>query len=210
MHPVQDYFLTIAQEYQQILESIAPSWSSIAKLQQTCSVYEQVAIARFKNIDSPTHFIARIDRSVGLNSVGLLLDRLSILSIKVWCLQNTDKDRDRSKATQLCQDQILDVTGALSEAIPAQNFLNSKITIYQTSVTVNEWESAIYHLLVTNLLIWKAQEALYCRSSTEADRQFRTYMSLFPEINLRRDEFIHRCEHLYWSIFQIEGKKEFS
>jgi len=133
---------------------------------------------------------------VGLNSVGLLVDRLSILSIKTWCLQNIDSDR--LDTIQLCKDRILDVTGALSEAIPAQN-LNSKLTIHQTSIEADEWESAIYDLMTTNSLIWKAQEALYCKSSTEAAQQFQTYMSLFPEINLRRDALVHRCEHLYWT-----------
>lgn len=58
---------------------------------------------------------------------------------------------------------------------------------------------AIYDLMTTNLLIWKAQEPLYCGSSVEANQQFQTYWSLFPEINLKRDSLIHRCEFLYWS-----------
>ena len=204
MHTVQDYFLEIAQEYQQILETVCLSWSSQEKLEEACLSDRHVAIARLKNIHRPPHFIDRTDRSVGLNSVGLLLDRLSILSIKAWCLQ--DLDNSRLDATQLCNHQILDITGALSEAVPAKNSLNSKLTIYQTSVKADEWESAIYDLMTTNLLIWKAQETLYCKSSVEAAQQFQTYMSLFPEINLRRDALIRRCEHLYWSAFKVRGK----
>jgi len=200
MRTVQDYFLEIAQEYQQILEKVSPSWSSQEKLEQAFLSHRIIAITGLKNIHRPTHFIDRIDRSVGLNSVGLLIDRLSILSIKAWCLRHLDNHC--LDATQLCKDQILDVTGALSEAVPAKNSLNSKLTIYQTSVEADQWESAIYDLMITNLLIWKAQEALYCKSSVEAAQQFQTYMSLFPEINLRRDAFICRCERLYWSSFQ--------
>jgi len=149
---------------------------------------------------APTHSVPQIDRSAGLNSVGLLLDRLSILSIKAWCLDFSDTNCIDS--AQLCNEQIFDVTGALSEAIPAKNSLNSKLTIYQTSVEADEWESAIYDLITINLLIWKAQEALYCQNSVEAAQQFQTYMSLFPEINLQRDALIHSCEHLYWSDFK--------
>lgn len=200
MYTVQNYFLTIAQEYQQIFEKVFSGWYSQKKLEQALLSHRHVAIAGLKNIDRPTHFIDRTDRSVGLNSVGLLLDRLSILSIKAWSLKHLKNEC--LDATQLCKNQILDVTGALSEAVPAKNSLNSKITIYQTSVEADEWESAIYDLMSTNLLIWKAQEALYCKSSVEATQQFQAYMSLFPEINLRRDAFICRCESLYWSTFQ--------
>lgn len=56
--------------------------------------------------------------------------------------------------------------------------------------------------MTTNLLIWQAQEALYCKSSVEAAQQFQAYISLFPEINLRRDALIHSCEYLYWSDFK--------
>ncbi len=200
MHTVQNYFLEIAQEFQQILEHISPSWCFLEKLEQACCSHRHVAIAELKNVVRPTHFIARTDRSVGLNSVGLLLDRLSILSIKAWCLR--DLDNSCLEATRVCNEQILDITGALSEAIPAQNCLNSKLTIYQTSVKADNWESAIYDLMTTNLLIWQAQEALYCKSSVEAVQQFQAYISLFPEINLRRDALIHSCEYLYWSDFK--------
>lgn len=203
MCTVQDYFLEIAQKYQQILEQVSAAWSSPAKLEQALLSHRNIAIAGLKNIRRPFHSVDKIDRSVGLNSIGLLVDRLSILSIKVWCLR--DQDRGRLNATQLCNDQILDVIGALSEAVPVENSLNSKLTIYQTSVEVDEWESAIYDLMTTNLLIWKAQEVLYCKSSAEATEQFKTYMSLFPEINLRRDAFISSCERLYWSALQGRG-----
>ena len=203
MHTVQDYFLEIAQEYQQILKKVASGWSSQEKLERACLSHRYFAIAGLKNIHRPPHVIDRTDRSVGLNSVGLLLDRLSILSIKAWCLR--DLDNASLDATQLCNHQILDVTGALSEAVPSKNSLNSKLTIYQISVEADEWESAIYDLMTTNLLIWKAQEPLYCRSSVEAAQQFQTYMSLFPEINLKRDALIRRCEHLYWFAFQGQG-----
>ena len=200
MHIVQNYFLNIAQEYQQILEKIFPSWSSQEKLEQAFLSHRLIAISEFKQIHRPSHSINKSDRSVGLNSVGLLLDRLSILSIKVWYLQHLDNGH--LDTIQICNDQILDVTGALSEAVPAKNSLNSKLTIHQTSVEADEWESAIYDLMTTNLLIWKAQEALYCKSSEEAAQQFQKYMSLFPEINLRRDAFICLGERLYWSTFQ--------
>ncbi|MEL6438057.1 MAG: hypothetical protein AAFQ80_02205 [Cyanobacteria bacterium J06621_8] len=200
MPTVQSYFLKIAQEYQQILEKVAFSWSSQEKLEQACLSHRLVAIAKLKNIHPPTHFVDITDRSVGLNSVGLLLDRLSILSIKVWCLQYLENSP--LDAIQLCNQQILDIAGALSEALPAKNSLNSKLTIYQTSIEADEWESAVYDLMITNLLIWKAQEPLYCGSSIEATQQFPTYLSLFPEINLKRDSLICRCELLYWSAFQ--------
>ena len=203
MRTVQDYFLEIAQEYRQILEIVCLSWSSQAELERACLSHRQVAIAKLKNIDRPTHLRDKTDRNVGLNSVGLLLDRLSILSIKTWCLRHLDNNL--LDAEQLYKDLILDITGALSEALPAKNSLNSKLTIYQTSIKADKWESAIYDLMTTNLLIWKAQEALYCKSSVEATQQFQMYMSLFPEINLRRDAFICRCERLYWYSFQDRG-----
>jgi len=197
MHAVQKYFLNIAQEYQQILEKVSSGWFSHEELEQAYLSHRNIAIAELKKIHRPIHSADQTDRSIGLNSVGLLLDRLSILSIKTWCLRH--QVNERLDATQLCNEQIFDVTGALSEALPAKNSLNSKLTIYQTSVEADEWASAIYDLMTTNLLIWKAQEELYCKSSVEAAQQFSMYMSLFPEINLRRDALIYRCELLYWS-----------
>jgi len=195
MNAVQVYFLEIAQEYHQILEKLSSSWYSQDKLEKAFIACRDGAIFQLQSYHRPQPTIEK-DRSVGLNSVGLLLDRLTILSIKTWRL-NQQENND-SDAMQICREHILDITGALSEAVPTKHPLNSKITIHCPSVEANIWEAAIYDLMTTNLLIWKAQEPLYCESSIEAARQFQMYVSLFPQINLRRDALIHGCDRLYW------------
>ena len=72
MRTVQNYFLEIAQEYKKILETVSPNWSSQEKLEQALLSHRVIAIAELKNIHRPPHFVDRTDRSVGLNSVGLL------------------------------------------------------------------------------------------------------------------------------------------
>ena len=136
---------------------------------------------------------------VGLNSVGMLCDRLSILIIKEWCLCNKGA-HSQAKAGALRREQTLDIVEALCQARPGNSAMNTKITSQPVEATAHSWPQAFYKLLGTNLLLWEAQEVLYIRDIGALPcEELRAYIAYFSSGNLRRNEFMQKCEEFYWS-----------
>lgn len=140
---------------------------------------------------------AVIELGVGLNSVGMLTDRLTILILKEWCLRH--KNRAAAKADALFEGQTRDIAAALAAARPGSSSMNSKITIHRADAAAGDWAEAFYGLLSTNLLMWESQEMLYVRDlSTAPGDELRDYIQWFSRSNIRRNEYIALCEDLYW------------
>lgn len=136
---------------------------------------------------------------VGLNSVGMLADRLTILIIKEWCLRNKGA-RDEAKAQLLFDGQTLDIIEAMCRAKPGSSAMNSKITPKTADAAATSWPEAFYGLLSTNLLLWESQEVLYIQDiGTLPCEELRAYIQWFSFGNLRRNEYIQKCEELYWN-----------
>jgi protoporphyrinogen oxidase len=95
----------------------------------------------------------------GLNTIGLLTDRFTILLIKEWCLRN--KHNDYQKADILNQTQTGDIIKALAYCHPGNASVNTKITGLSSNVSAKDWEEALYKLLAVNLVLWESQEVLY-------------------------------------------------
>lgn len=75
---------------------------------------------------------------IGLNTIGSLTDRFTILLIKEWCLRN--KNNNPEKANQLFKSQTLDIIKCLANSIPGNAAINSKITNIKSEVTAQDWE----------------------------------------------------------------------
>lgn len=87
-----------------VLERLKPELESMKKEK----------IEKLKNLKRPFHFINSIDTTlgIGLNSIGMLTDRLTILIIKEWCLRNKNNS-DLEKADKIYKEQVLDIVEAI-------------------------------------------------------------------------------------------------
>ncbi|MEQ8542292.1 MAG: hypothetical protein RIB93_33165 [Coleofasciculus sp. D1-CHI-01] len=191
-----EYFRQLAAAYYSFLQQVGDRWSSQSQLQAALDDYREEAIATLQSLHRPDPPPQTPPEFVGLNTVGLLSDRLSILTIKEWCLRNQNQDEE--KAQRLYKTQTLDIIATLAQAPRAKSALNSKLTRHQADIHVPTWEAAIYELLAANITIWKAQEALYCHDLESRGDRFKHYVRWFPQVNVRRDALIQACETLYW------------
>lgn len=136
----------------------------------------------------------------GLNSIGMLMDRFTILLIREWCLRNK-QNKNKAKADSIFKEQTLDIIEAMSQAAPGSSSLNSKITNIKQSVAAKDWEEAFFGLLTINLILWESQEVLYIKDINQLPcEELRDYISWFSKGNIIRNEYIQLCEELFWTI----------
>jgi hypothetical protein len=151
----------------------------------------------------PIDGAATYDRAVavGLNTVGMLLDRLSILAIKSWNLEH--RANAPEKARDLRATQVAELIEALAEARPGHSSINNKLTSHRTDDTATDFATACYNLVTTNLLLWEAQEVLYNHDIAvlPAD-ELRKYIQFFSKHNLSRNVSIEASDRLYWAALQ--------
>ncbi len=137
-------------------------------------------------------------RAVGLNTVGMLLDRLSILAIKTWNLEKRAKAPE--KAQELRATQIAELVEALAGSRPGHSSINNKLTSHRTNVAAADFAEACYNLVTTNLLLWEAQEILYNHDiAVLPDDELRKYIQFFSRHNLKRNVSIEASDRLYWT-----------
>ena len=142
-------------------------------------------------------------RAVGLNTVGMLLDRMSILSIKAWNLEHRAKAPE--KAEHLARTQVAELVAALADARPGHSSINNKLTSHRTDIAAPDFAAACYNLVTTNLLLWEAQEILYNHDiSVLPSEELRKYIHFFSKHNLARNVSIEASDSLYWAALQAE------
>lgn len=147
----------------------------------------------------------KIGKSIGLNTIGMLSDRLTILLIKEWCFRN--KICDQAKADKLYATQTKDIIEAMANSIPGNSSINSKITNLKTDVKADSWEEAFYGLLTVNLLLWESQEVLYIKDiATLPAEELRNYISWFARGNMQRNSLIELCEIRFWEKINMTVK----
>jgi hypothetical protein len=135
--------------------------------------------------------------TVGLNTVGMLLDRLSILAVKHWNLVN--RRGDPAKAKELIETQVEELVRALTAARPGFSSLNNKMTNRRVEAAAVDFPEAYSGLLSTNLLLWEAQEILYNHDITMLPcEELRAYIDFFSRGNLQRNVFIESSDSLFW------------
>jgi hypothetical protein len=144
------------------------------------------------------HEAADGGRAVGLNTVGMLLDRLSILAIKSWNLEQRAKAPE--KAYELRRTQVAELVEALATSRPGHSSINNKLTSHRTDVEARDFAEACTNLVITNLLLWEAQEILYNHDmSALPDEELRKYIQFFSRHNLKRNVSIEASDRLYWT-----------
>lgn len=133
----------------------------------------------------------------GLNTIGMLTDRFTILLIREWCLRNKQNDPD--KADNLSNTQIRDIIRVLAHCNPGNASLNSKISGIDAKVNATDWEDAFYQLLGINLILWESQEVLYIKDIAILPcKELRDYLKWYAQGNLRRNALIELSETLFW------------
>ncbi|KKD38825.1 MAG: hypothetical protein WAN66_20815 [Limnoraphis robusta] len=176
------------------LETLLPDLSNkLARLKASM-------IENYKNLNRPQYngSQAQTELGVGMNSIGMLSDRLSTLIIKEWCLRNKNNPNPE-KANDLYQTHTMDIIHALANAKPGSSSMNTKITHHQSDVTAHSWEEAFYGLLSTNIVNWESQEILYIKDITTLPcEELRSYIAWFSSGNIQRNEYIQYCEKFYW------------
>lgn len=133
---------------------------------------------------------AFVPRFPGLNSPGQILDRMSIMSIKLF---------------KSCGDEEIGRQLALMEGVlkwdtaPIDQALTKKVTSHETGARADTLAEAFYGLVTHNALIWDAQEVLYGRDiSALPCEELRAYISAFSRFNLERNAYIELIEKLFW------------
>lgn len=142
-------------------------------------------------------------QSSGLNTIGTLTDRLTVLIIKGWNLQYRKEEQE--SADNLFMTQTKEIIQALTECQPGYSSLYSKISSLIPKVTVSDWEDVYYQLFCTNLLLWETQEILYDgKIDLLPAEELRAYIRWFSKGNLERNELIHLAEIRFWEKASIQ------
>jgi hypothetical protein len=136
-------------------------------------------------------------RAVGMNSIGLLADRLSILVLKEWSLATRKGRPGEAQAVRVMAE---DIAAAMAEARPGSPDLLGKVTTLKSDAAATRWEEAYFGLFAANVLLWEAQEILYGGDMDSVpDAELRAYIGWFSVGNMLRNDYISLCERLYWA-----------
>lgn len=199
-----EYFRALFQESVDIIGRL-PVLREAQPIRYVAEMLEPAALAarpeeaaRLRAIPRGAHPVDPEDRRTsGMNTVGILGDRLSILAIKYWnLLHRHNKPEAAEKIRNVDADQIV---RALAEARPGSETLLSKISVLEVDIHDADWAECYYGLIVYNLLMWEAQETMYLTGLDGAEPdELRALIRWASYGNLRRNHFISRGEILYW------------
>jgi len=203
---LQDYFEQLARQSSAFLDQLPieltpqPLAYALERLAPAVDRLRPRGLAALRAITRPPVPRTEIqEEGVGLNTIGMLTDRFTILLIKEWSLRHK-ANASPAKADALFLQQTRDIIAALASARPGSSSLNSKITSLKSAAKANDWAEAFWGLLTTNLLMWESQEMLYIRDiSTAPYDELRAYISWFSRSNIQRNDYIELSEKRYWS-----------
>jgi hypothetical protein len=130
------------------------------------------------------------ENPVGLNTIGMLVDRLSILLIKKT-VKNAGVDSE-------LRSQIDEMTLAIENCQKGFSSTFNKITIMQEKNSLNHIVDITMHLAFVNLLLWLAQDVLYLRGAGSLpNKELRAYIDYFANKNILRNQLISKLV-IYW------------
>jgi len=153
--------------------------------------------ARLREVVRVPHQPADHDFPVGLNTIGILADRLTILAIKTWFLRHKHKKDEAAAVIEA--DEVVQIVRAMSLTRPGSATLLQKITELKTVIHNADWAESFYGLLMSNLMMWEAQESMYVNNMADySDAEVRACLSWCSYGNQRRNRYITSCEVLYW------------
>ncbi len=204
-----EYFSKLAQYSQNLLDRLPielepkPLSYCLGILQPEVEKIKEQEIVAINTIRAGETGIATYGNSndwQGLNTIGMLMDRFTILLIREWSLRHK-ANKNPAKAQEVYEKQTVDIMNAMAHAAPGSSALNSKITHIKGGANALDWDEAFYGLLTINLILWESQEVLYIKDiSVLPSEELRDYISWFSRGNIVRNEYIQLCEELFWKI----------
>ncbi len=123
------------------------------------------------------------ENPVGLNTIGMLIDRLSILLIKKT-VKNAGVDFE-------IRSQIDEMVVAINNCQNGFSSTFNKITTMQEKSSLDHVVDITMHLAFVNLLLWLAQDVLYLRGAGSLpNEELRAYIDYFANKNILRNQLI--------------------
>jgi len=157
--------------------------------------FEQYA----NELSSTVNFEFCLDQENGMNSPGILWDRLTILNCKFLLTDPTSKHHNKRLHSRNLNisSEISAVLDALHSAKPAKNILLAKEATERQS-TIREVGASLWDLQSSNLAMWINQDLLYTVDADQVDsKRLRDYIKFFSVANRVRNTAIEQIEIFY-------------
>ena len=200
---ITSYFETLADYSERLLDRLPIQLrpQSIREvmgvLQPALEDARQGSVRQLTALDRPAP-PRREPAPVGMNTIGILSDRLTILCVKAWNIEN--KQKDPAGAATLRRTHVKQIVDCMASCSPGEADLLKKVTQLTSEVDTSSWEQDYYGLLASNILLWEAQEVLYLRDiNTASCEELRDYIKWFSYGNIDRNKCISACERHYWA-----------
>jgi hypothetical protein len=181
-----------------ISADIEPLTETLKRLKPALEHGKLAELNRLRALSRPAPSRITAGTPAGMNTVGILSDRLTILVCKEWYLRH--RQRRLNDAAAVYHQHITDIVTSLSLVAPGHAKLLEKVSLLPANATANSFEEAYYGLLNANILMWETQELLYTRDMASVEEDvLRDYIKFFSEPNMLRNAFIAAAETLYWA-----------
>ncbi len=201
--PVHAYFVALAEYSRDLMnrlpisDRIEPIAETFERLKPVLDDWKPAELKRLRQLNRPIPQRIPDHGPAGMNTIGILADRLTILICKEWYLRHRQKRP--AEADDIHRVQILDIAASLSLANPGHAKLLEKVSTIRIDAPASSFEEAYYGLLVANILMWETQEMLYTRDmKTVPADELRSYIQFFSQANMLRNAYIEHSESLYW------------
>jgi hypothetical protein len=146
-----------------------------------------------------TDFRKSNDFEEGMNSPGILWDRLTILNCKLL-FTAADSIHHKPELHRNLGNVILEiksVSNALNKSLPAKHILLAKEATARQK-TLTPLENSLWLLQQSNIAMWINQDLLYTVSADDVQPQrLRDYIRFFSIANRIRNTAIESIEHFY-------------
>jgi hypothetical protein len=156
-------------------------------------------IARTTDLLTNAAFGSASGPELGMNSPGILWDRLTILHCKAIFTGPQSPHRRTNDHSHLgdVTAEISDVLKVLHEAQPAKNVLLAKESTQRQSASPSLGQ-ALWDLQVSNVAMWINQDLLYTVDvNMVSEKRLRDYIKFFSVANRRRNTAIEHVELTY-------------
>lgn len=200
---LERYFSVVATYSTGLLDRlpISPAIESIEatfnRLQPALEQMKPAELRQMSQTKRPSPVVPAQAQAAGMNTIGILADRLTILVCKEWYLRH--RQGSTQAADEVRGSQIPDIVQSLARALPGHARLLEKVSANHAQVDAHSFEEAYYGLLMANILMWETQEMLYLRDMEAVPaEELRDYIRFFSKANMMRNAYITQCEMLYW------------
>jgi len=155
------------------------------------------------NLIQNTLFRQSTEFEDGMNSPGILWDRLTILNCKLL-FTATDSIHHKPELHRNLGNVLLEiksVSNALNNSLPAKHILLAKEATARQK-TLTPLENSLWLLQQSNIAMWINQDLLYTVSAVDVQPQrLRDYIRFFSVANRIRNTAIESIEHFYINQF---------